>query len=166
MVTVTPSASSDVGADTNGKLIQNNSPSPTLYIASSFPPQIPHINVITGRQRSFTSFRVEYLKKYVLIHIVKTTPTKCTLIYVNYELLLSCFASESNFLILFLSITNNICLWKVLFRNDTLANYSKNLNKIRVIWRILLETVSSAKGEERTASADCKLGGFKHRIFK
>ena len=29
-----------------------------------------------------------------------------------------------------------------------------------------LETVSSAKGEERTASADCKLGGFKHKIFK
>ncbi len=22
------------------------------------------------------------------------------------------------------------------------------------------------KGEERTASADCKLGGFKHKIFK
>jgi hypothetical protein len=29
-----------------------------------------------------------------------------------------------------------------------------------------LETSSSANGEERTASADCKLGGFKHKIFK
>jgi hypothetical protein len=35
---------------------------------------------------------------------------------------------------------------------------------MRVIWWISLETVSSAKGEERTASADCKLGGFKHRF--
>ena len=38
--------------------------------------------------------------------------------------------------------------------------------KIRVIWRIFLETISSAKEEEGTASADCKLGGFKHKIFR
>jgi hypothetical protein len=29
-----------------------------------------------------------------------------------------------------------------------------------------LETISSVKGEEREASADCKLGEFKHKIFK
>jgi hypothetical protein len=29
-----------------------------------------------------------------------------------------------------------------------------------------LETIYSAKGEERAASADCKLGRFKHKIFK
>jgi hypothetical protein len=42
----------------------------------------------------------------------------------------------------------------------------KIVNKIRVLWWIILETISSAKGEEMAASADCKLGGFKHRIFK
>jgi hypothetical protein len=42
----------------------------------------------------------------------------------------------------------------------------KIVNKIRVLWRIFLETFSNAKEEERTASADCKLGGFKHKIFK
>jgi hypothetical protein len=29
-----------------------------------------------------------------------------------------------------------------------------------------LETISCAKEEERTASADCKLVGFKHKIFE
>jgi hypothetical protein len=33
----------------------------------------------------------------------------------------------------------------------------KIVNKIRVLWWIFLETISSAKGEERAASADCKL---------
>jgi hypothetical protein len=38
--------------------------------------------------------------------------------------------------------------------------------EIRVIWRIFLETISSAKKEQGTASTDCKSGGFKHKIFK
>jgi hypothetical protein len=42
----------------------------------------------------------------------------------------------------------------------------KIVNKIRVLWWIFLETISSVKGEERAASADCKLGGFKHKILK
>jgi hypothetical protein len=42
----------------------------------------------------------------------------------------------------------------------------KNVEKIRVLWRIFLKTISSAKGEERAASADCKLGRFKHKIVK
>jgi hypothetical protein len=100
------------------------------------------------------------------VFLVEISLTRCTLIYIRYEFLLPCFASESIFLLHFFSRTNNICLCKGFFRHDTLANYSKNLNKIRVIWWIFLETVSSAKGEERTASADCKLGGFKHKIFK
>jgi hypothetical protein len=29
-----------------------------------------------------------------------------------------------------------------------------------------LETIPRAKEEEGTASADCKLGGFKHKIFR
>ena len=29
-----------------------------------------------------------------------------------------------------------------------------------------LETIARAKEEEGTASADCKLGGFKHKIFR
>jgi hypothetical protein len=42
----------------------------------------------------------------------------------------------------------------------------KKWHKIRVLWWIFLETISCAKEEERTASADCKLGGFKHKIFE
>jgi hypothetical protein len=38
--------------------------------------------------------------------------------------------------------------------------------KIRVIWRIFLETISGVKEEGGTASADCQLGGSKHKIFK
>jgi hypothetical protein len=38
--------------------------------------------------------------------------------------------------------------------------------KIRVTWWIFLESIASAKEEERTASADCKLGGLKHKIFR
>ena len=34
--------------------------------------------------------------------------------------------------------------------------------EIRVIWRIFLKTISSAKKEQGTASTDCKSGGFKH----
>ncbi len=29
-----------------------------------------------------------------------------------------------------------------------------------------METISNEKGKERAASADCKLGGFKHKLFK
>ncbi len=29
-----------------------------------------------------------------------------------------------------------------------------------------METISNEKREERAASADCKLGGLKHKIFK
>ncbi len=29
-----------------------------------------------------------------------------------------------------------------------------------------MKTISNEKGEERAASEDCKLGGFKHKIFK
>ncbi len=46
----------------------------------------------------------------------------------------------------------------------------------KLIKKILIKTESSGeifwkllpdrKGEERAASADCKLGGFKHKIFK
>jgi hypothetical protein len=42
----------------------------------------------------------------------------------------------------------------------------KNLNKIRVLWGIFWKLFPDGKGEERAASADCKLGGFKHKIFK
>ncbi len=38
--------------------------------------------------------------------------------------------------------------------------------KIRVIWWIFLETIARAKEEEGTASTDCKLGGFKHKILR
>jgi hypothetical protein len=31
---------------------------------------------------------------------------------------------------------------------------------------VSFETVTRAKEEEGTASADCKLGGFKHKIFR
>ncbi len=48
MVTVTPLASSDAGADTDGILFHNKCLSPTPSIASSFHTQIPHIDVITG----------------------------------------------------------------------------------------------------------------------
>jgi hypothetical protein len=47
-----------------------------------------------------------------------------------------------------------------------LAPNKKIVQKIRVLWWIFLKIISSAKGEERTASADCNLGGFKHKIFK
>ncbi len=36
--------------------------------------------------------------------------------------------------------------------------------KIRVIWWIFLETIASAKEDERTASADCKLQGSNTRF--
>ena len=41
----------------------------------------------------------------------------------------------------------------------------KKCNKIRDLWCIFQETTSRAKGEERAASADCNLEGFKHKIF-
>jgi hypothetical protein len=49
--------------------------------------------------------------------------------------------------------------------HDTLAHYSKKLSINQSSPGFFLETISSAKGEKRTASADCKLGGFKHKIF-
>jgi hypothetical protein len=49
---------------------------------------------------------------------------------------------------------------------DALEYKYKNTYKIRVLWWIFLETISNEKGEERAVSADCKLGGFKHKIFK
>jgi hypothetical protein len=41
----------------------------------------------------------------------------------------------------------------------------KIVNKIRVLWWNFFNTIFSANGEERTASADCKLGGFINKIF-
>jgi hypothetical protein len=97
-------------------------------------------------------------RKYILIYNVKITPTKCTLIYVSYEFLLPCFASEYNFLIQFFSITNNICLWKGLFRHDTLANYSKNFNKTRVIWRIFFGNCFQCKGRGEDSISWLQIG--------
>jgi len=39
--------------------------------------------------------------------------------------------------------------------HDALHTNKKNCHKIRVLWWIFLETISCAKEEERTGSADC-----------
>ena len=46
--------------------------------------------------------------------------------------------------------------------HDTLAHYSKKLSINQSSPGFFLETISSAKKEQGTASTDCKSGGFKH----
>jgi hypothetical protein len=42
----------------------------------------------------------------------------------------------------------------------------KIVYKIRVLWWFFWEPISNANGKERAASADCKLGGSKHKNSK
>jgi hypothetical protein len=42
----------------------------------------------------------------------------------------------------------------------------KNLNKLRSSGEFFWKLFPDGKGEERAASADCKLSRFKHKVFK
>jgi hypothetical protein len=93
------------------------------------------------------------------------SPTE-RLIYYQLEFSLLCFASEFKSLVQFFQRTSNICLKKVylciLHRQTNKKISIKTESSGEFFWKLFPD----GKGEERAASADCKLGGFKHKIFK
>jgi hypothetical protein len=50
----------------------------------------------------------------------------------------------------------------MLHRQTNKKNLIKSESSDEVFWKLFPD----GKGEERAASADCKLGGFQHKIFK
>jgi hypothetical protein len=50
----------------------------------------------------------------------------------------------------------------MLHRQTNQKNLIKSESSGEFFWKLFPD----GKGEERAASADCKLGGFKHKIFK
>ncbi len=93
------------------------------------------------------------------------SPTE-RLIYYQLEFLLLCFVTEFNSLVQFFQSTSNICLKKVylcmLHRQTNQKISIKSESSGDFFWKLF----PNGKGEERAASADCKLGGFKHKIFQ
>ncbi len=51
----------------------------------------------------------------------------------------------------------------MLYRQTNKKISIKSVSSGEFFWKLC---ISSGKGEEMAASADCKLGGFKHNIFK